>query len=266
MRGASRTAEVVAAMRVLETARADSALQDPQAARFLGLPLRALARGGVLLPAFDRLRRSGLTNYIVTRHAWMDEQLRGSSAAEVLILGAGYDTRAIRIGGARYWEVDHPATAARKRRLSPDHPAIPVHVDFQRQGLAEELLRAGFPRGVPTFVIWEGVTMYLHRAAVQHTLGVLASLVGSGSTLVLDALGPSEGTSVRDHAQRLSAALMPLIGEPVTFQPHPEELVRLLDDAGWRADEVLSAKDLAQRFAPGRFVFPLAYGVRSTLR
>lgn len=264
MRGASRTAEVVAAMRVLESRRPDAVLHDLEAARFLSAPMRLGTRVGPLLPPFDRLRRSGLTNYIVTRHAWMDHALQASSAPEVLILGAGYDTRAVRFPGPRYWEVDHPATAARKRLRSAAHPAVRVDVDFQRQGLAAELLRAGFPQGAPTFVVWEGVTMYLTRAAVQHTLQVLGELVGPGSTLVLDALGPSEGTTLRDHAQRLSAALMPVVGEPVTFQPHPDELAGLLQRAGFPLDDVLLARDLSERVAPGRFVFPLAYVAAAT--
>lgn len=251
---ASRTAEAVAWFRVMEGTRAEPQLHDPHARAFLGLPLR--------LATHVRPRRLidattlGLPAYIVARHVWMDDRLHAFAPEQVLILGAGFDTRAVRIGKATYWEVDHPATAARKRRLAPGHPARSVEVDFQREGLEHGLARAGFPRGARTFVIWEGVTMYLDGPSVDRTLAVVHDWVGPGSQLVLDALRPPVGR--RDRLLQLSARLtFPILGEPLTFREQPTALRARVERAGWAVDAVADAAMLGERI--GRSVYPAAY-------
>lgn len=44
-----------------------------------------------------------------------------------------------------------------------------VPVDFERDSLNHELEAAGFDRGAPTLVVWEGVTNYLSAEAVAET-------------------------------------------------------------------------------------------------
>jgi methyltransferase (TIGR00027 family) len=260
----SQTAAWVAWLRTLEGARRDPVLVDDEARMFLPLPLR-------IAPDVGRLARrirgvTGLTGYIVGRHAWMDERLERflELPGEVLILGAGYDTRALRIGRARYWEVDHPATAARKRRRAPRYPAMRVDVDFQQHDLAERLRDAGFPTGARIFVVWEGVTMYLSRAAFRQTLAHLADLCGPGSELVLDALAPP-GRTVQGALHRASTATMPLIGEPITLQLAMPAMARELDAQGWRVTGQLDAAALSARIG-GRRVLPAATVHHATLR
>jgi methyltransferase (TIGR00027 family) len=241
----------------LEGYRADALLNDPDAARFVPFAKPFLPLAGPLAARVHGL--SGMTGYVLSRHVWMDEQLVEHRPDEVIVLGAGYDTRARRLPGPRYWEVDHPATASRKRRLSPEHPAIRVDVDFERQSLSEELLRAGFPGGARTFVVWEGVSMYLTRAALRQTLQTLSALVGEGSRLVMDAIAAPDGATVDDHLHRLSAALMPVLGEPITLQPHPDDLAAVLRSDGWSPLHTLRAVDLEERYVPSRRVLPNAY-------
>ena len=45
-----------------------------------------------------------------------------------------------------------------------------VEIDFETQTLADTLGAAGFTTGARTFVVWEGVSMYLTRGAVKGTL------------------------------------------------------------------------------------------------
>ncbi|MEZ4319065.1 MAG: SAM-dependent methyltransferase [Myxococcota bacterium] len=265
MIGPSRTAEVVAYMRALEGMRAEPILVDPHAGRFLSPPLRAALALGPATARTDRLWRGwpGIGTYVATRHRWFDDRLVASEADEVIVLGAGYDSRAVRFPGPRYWEVDHPSTAARKRRIAPDHPAQRVDVDFSTQLLADRLVEAGFPVGARAFVVWEGVTMYLSRGAIRATLKTLHELLGPGSELVFDAFQVIDGPGLEAHFHRLSPALMPLVGEPVTFFLHPDDAPGFLASEGWKGLELEDASALRQRFAPDRVVYPSVYVVRA---
>jgi len=265
--GPSRTAEVVACMRALETRRGTGLLDDPHAAGFLSPPFiltLALGRASGLV---DGLWKGwpGIGNFVVVRHRWFDDRLRRAierGVQHVLILGAGYDSRCKRIPGPTYWEVDHPATARRKRRISPDHPARRVDVDFATQQLTDQLIEAGFPVGVPVFAIWEGVTMYLSRQAVCGTLHALHELLGPGSELVFDAFQVVDDPGIEGHAHRLSPTLMPLVGEPVTFFIHPADMGDFLHRQGWSIDELADASALRSALCPDRVVYRPMYVVR----
>ncbi len=111
-------------------------------------------------------------------------------ASQVVLLGAGGDSRAYRIpalGKVLTFEVDHPETGswkqARVKRMLgglPEHVRY-VPIDFGTDALVTALERAGFDRERRTFFLWEGVTMYLRPDAVEAVLSLVAqSSEGSG--------------------------------------------------------------------------------------
>ncbi len=129
-RVATNTAEAMAALRALGAAASDPALRNPDhmAREFLTLQPRvhALAKlPGVrrLLPALaDRLAPGGL-HYETARVKHIDAILRSElkdGLEQLVILGAGYDTRPYRFAdalrGVRVYEVDLPPISAVKRR------------------------------------------------------------------------------------------------------------------------------------------------------
>ena len=107
----------------------------------------------------------------------IDEHMRKAlfeGIAQVVILGAGFDTRAWRIAGAtRIFEVDHPNTSAAKQRCLQDAKSLApvryVKVEFNSDNLDKMLASAGYDPMRRTFFLWEGVTNYLTEAAVRHT-------------------------------------------------------------------------------------------------
>jgi methyltransferase (TIGR00027 family) len=125
----------------------------------------------------------------------IDDEVRAFLAAghrQVVILGAGFDTRASRFPEARIFEVDHPATQARKRAIVGDPPSVTyLPWDFEAQpvaGLPAALAAAGHDPSVPTLTIWEGVTMYLTRAAIDATTDAVAAYSAPGSPFVVNYL------------------------------------------------------------------------------
>jgi methyltransferase (TIGR00027 family) len=266
----SRTAERVALFRALETARPhDRVFTDPFAARFLPGPYRILARAA-RIPAVNRWVEQYIDDHYpagprgsaVARTRLIDDltsEALADGAGQVVLLGAGYDSRAYRLpamAGTRVFEVDHPATQKTKQRLlrGAVHPQKRTHVrlvpaDLTVDDLGARLRAAGFEALERTVVVWEGVTNYLTAEAVDATVRSLAAVTGSGSRLIftyvdrraLDGTGGFAGfdewhASVRD------------VGEPWTFGFVPSELPAYLADRDLGLFLDLSAREAADRY------------------
>lgn len=125
--------------------------------------------------------------------------LRRTDADTMVVLGAGYDTRAWRLESLRgrtVIEVDHPATQAEKRdrMASTDDPVAQLRlagVDLATDDLEAALDRAGHDPGRATVWLWEAVVPYLTAAAVDATLIVLADRSAPGSRLLLTTVTPA---------------------------------------------------------------------------
>jgi len=176
----------------------------------------------------------------------------------VVILGAGYDSRAYRIAAierARVFEVDHPDTQARKRALLdrllvriPNHVSF-VSIDFNHQRLDDRMKKAGFREGGRCFVIWEGVTEYLDADAVDATLRFLARSAAPGSEMVFTYLDLAllDGTQ-SFRGGRLHLAMIRWAGEPFTFGIDPRKLGSYLAERGFERLDDAAGEELARRY------------------
>jgi methyltransferase (TIGR00027 family) len=233
--GPSLTATLVASARALYAGLPDpwGVAPDPSAADllpvWLGMPARLAARldrgaAGALHRALGTAL-AGMTYHIALRTHLIDEALRealGRGTRQVVLLGAGLDNRAARLAELaplRVFEVDHPATLsykegrlARAGRSRPANVTV-VRVDFERDELDERVLEAGLAATEPSFWIWEGVTVYLTRAAIAATLAAVARSAAPGSRIALTYARPGTiGSGAMWSAATLAARL---IGEPV---------------------------------------------------
>ena len=219
----------------------------------------------------------GLLAYILARHRVMDDALLAAldnGVEQLVLLGAGYDTRAWRfsdqLANTRVFAVDHPSTGERKARIVAKHPdefpdvgVIRVAIDFQTQSLKTRLLEAGFEPGKRTFVVWEGVSMYLTREAVKATLSTVRELCGPGSELVMDYWYMVDAPDVVSTILRMSPHLLHFVGEPVTFGIHPEDVGSFVERLGYEPRDIATATDLEQRYVnDDRRVYPASYVVR----
>jgi methyltransferase (TIGR00027 family) len=253
--------------RELQRPPAQRIVTDEFAPLFLDAPHRAAlsaARlGGAALRWAERREVTALAAFVLCRHRFIDEQLLAAlddGAEQVLVLGAGYDSRAYRfatrLAGRPVFEVDLPATSRRKAAIVAAHPdrfagstVRRVEIDFATDSLSDRLAGAGFTRDGRTFVAWEGVSMYLDRAAVGATLNTLGELCGPGSAVAMDLWDGAGGGGPLAPARQLVARSLRLVGEPVRFGVRPERVGDLFSEHGFRATEVLTGPDLARRYA-----------------
>jgi methyltransferase (TIGR00027 family) len=271
----SRTAELVCLVRATDQARpkAERILDDPLAEHFLG-PVSKAALS--TLKASGRLGERaielapGLLTYVLCRHRFIDQHLvqaLDEGVRQVVLLGAGYDTRPWRLArpGVEFYEVDHPATAMRKASLVESlEPAArhSVRVDFERDDLGQALRQAGL-KPEPTFFVWEGVSMYLTRAAVKQTLATLQTLAPR-IELAMDLwfLLDSQDRSATLH--RSGAGLLHLLGEPDTFGLHPEDAPDFLRRCGLECLDLATPTTLEARYVHDeRRVYPACYTVHA---
>lgn len=214
----SRTALLVASYRARHTQR--GLCDDPWAALLAG------ADGAEVAAQMDEAAPH-LGLWIGVRTAYLDAALHAhlGTMRQVVILGAGLDTRAARLAtpGVRYFEVDAPASQAEKRaRLAeldayPQDAATYVPCDFETQDFLAQLTAHGFDADVPALVIWEGVSYYLTEAAVLATLERLGRLA-KGSRVLFDHVGKRfiAGQTTSEEDAETKARLRSM-GEPMIW-------------------------------------------------
>ena len=265
---ASRTAEQNALFRALESARPESEriCDDPLARHFLTWPL-SLAMRGAAIPGGARFvssyidrRWPGVRSSVVARTRLIDDVIstaQDKDIEQLVILGAGFDSRAYRISrlrGVEVFEVDHPDTQAAKQGVLtrllgvlPNHVRF-VAVDFKRDDLTSSMSRAGYRESARTFILWEGVTNYLTEDAVDSTLRWCAR-ASAGSILLFtyvhrDILTrPAAFAGTRNLFASLEKA-----GERFTFGMEPSRVPQYVAERGFSLELDIGAADYRERY------------------
>ena len=186
----SRSAALVAACRMLASELPDDErlITDPFAELVVDDHALASAKAD---PA--------LQNVISLRTRYIDDAVRAfvtvnrERAPQVLLLGAGLDARAYRLGlglETPFFEVDFPATLHYKEDVlaaaTARNPRVCVPVDLARHGFVVPLTDAGFDVTAPAIIVWEGVSMYLDSPVAEGVVEQMAELSVSGSQIVAD--------------------------------------------------------------------------------
>jgi len=262
----SRTAGFVAAARHLGQLLPDGArlVDDPYGAAFVS---PAIARW--IDKRVDRLRplasAPGLGEWILymqVRTRVIDDALRAFVAGggkQLVLLGAGFDCRALRIpelADVRVIEVDHPATQARKRsildQLGARSPADYVTWDFEArpmEDLPDILDEAGLDVAAPVFTIWEGVTMYLTEPAIDASLRAIRAWSARGSQLALTYFAKTR-IDKPSLITRAMAAVVATFGEPWKFGWKPEELPGYLGARNFKLVRDVAMSEAARELLP----------------
>ena len=265
---ASTTAEQNALFRALESALPAKRrlFDDPLARSFLNWPLSLVAdvarAPGVreFVPWFIDHRWPGVRTSVVARTRLIDDiitRLLPEPVMQVVILGAGFDSRAYRLPGLRevtVFEVDHPGTQAAKRSaLDRVLGGPPKHVrfvasDFTQEDLESKMTGAGYLPSAPTFILWEGVTNYLTEEAVDVTLRWCARAAPRSPVLFTYV-----HSDILTHptkfvgATRLFASLEKA-GEKFTFGLDPHQLAEFLSRRGLSLESDIGATQYRERY------------------
>lgn len=157
---------------------------------------------------FDKVRENtriklaqampGMTEYIIARTAYFDRLFQDGlkdQIPQVVLLGAGYDSRAYRFAQSnkctKIFELDAFPTQNRKIKcLKAAHIRLPeevlyIPINFTSESLGIVLEQAGYKNQERTLFLWEGVSMYLDREAVKNTLRFI-SCSHTGSVIAYD--------------------------------------------------------------------------------
>jgi methyltransferase (TIGR00027 family) len=263
----SNTAENNAALRAFESMRPaeERICYDIYAKYFFSDALRQVKD---IFPALDGLISSwenafpGVCDAILLRTRFIDDCLEDAikkGLQQMVIMGAGYDTRALRFEqleeNVAVFEVDHPATQKIKlerymqnKLMIPDN-VIFIPVDFNTEDIRKKLFDNGYNSSLRTFFIWEGVTYYVSTAAIDRTLSFISTNAPEGSSVVFDYFLPSviDGTSHLVEAKALRVALKQL-GEAFVFGLDFKKTKEFLKKRGYDLVENISATDYRKRY------------------
>lgn len=188
---------------------------------------------GDVPPQYEASARIAFFDDAVQRHR--------PDVTQFVILGAGFDTRAYARPENAY-EVDTPRTQQVKREAliaaGIDASGVTfVPADFETEDWLARLVATGFDPAQRTLFLWEGVTMYLDRAAVEDTLRKIGS-TAPGSVVAFDYFTASALQS-RGLYWRFARATTKATGEPLKFGV--DDLAGLLRSCGLA---VLERRDL----------------------
>ncbi|MBA3393794.1 MAG: SAM-dependent methyltransferase [Deltaproteobacteria bacterium] len=276
----SRTAAWVAAARGLGRLlpREIRLADDPFGAAFTSLALaRMIEEAASDIPPSTSLatalhmirsplaRMPGLQRWILymqVRTRVIDDVVRTFALqdnAQLVLLGAGYDCRALRLpelGETRVFEVDHPATQGHKRRvldkIGYTSPSTYVTWDFETQpmdDLPAALAESGHDPTAPTLTIWEGVTMYLTEPAIEASLAAIRAWSAAGSQLAMTYF--ARGRLARPTlTTRAIAAVVARVGEPWRWGWVPDELPGYLEERGLVLVDDIALADAARELLP----------------
>jgi methyltransferase (TIGR00027 family) len=278
--GISKTAIWVAAARAIGAREPDLRVRNPDhlAEILLGDPSQldlkhpiVDALRGTYEAAMQDFEVAGMVRALTERARFIDEALEraiAAGASQVLVLGAGLDSHAYRfeklLAHAQVFEVDRPATLDFKRsRVEAALGGAPanltyVPVDLEHEQLSVALARHGYDTSQRTFIILEGVTMYVREEALRETFRYFASSA-SGSSVVFDfatrvmveGLRNMDLTSIPPAARPSLQRFMDLISdEPWLFGIPLDGERQFLAEVGMELREVLTigSKESAARY------------------
>ena len=263
--GVGRTALMVAAARAIETHRHDALARDVYAEHFVRAA-RASADWPVCLqqvpdgdadPLWGRFAR-----YFGLRTRVLDDfllrQVR-AGARQVVLLGAGLDTRAYRLDwppGCTVFEIDQEDVLAFKDRVLDGLRAVPkaeritIGGDLRLEW-AKDLTDAGFDPAASTAWLAEGLLLYLPHAAERALIEAVDGLSAAGSALAYEVkLGP-ESAAVRESPiysaarRQIGVDLLALF----SGEPRPDSAADLAA-RGW-STSVHTAFDFTRRHGRG---------------
>jgi len=257
----SKMAEGIALQRFAESKLPEDEriFYDPYAIHFIDKrtlewaknhPLEAKA----LADEYER-KMPGWSNSIRARIRYFDDVIENAvkeNFNQLVILGAGYDTRAYRISALKerikIFEIDRPETIERKTGIItkifgelPDNVTF-VSLDLEHDNIWEKLEKSGYSRDLKTLFVLEGLLMYLPHDSVSSLFAEIVRNSYEGSLVLFDFIPQSlvdgtfdseGGSNIREYAA--------MTGEPFRSGFSDKEVGLFLSGLGFSDVNVISS-------------------------
>ncbi|NPD66591.1 SAM-dependent methyltransferase [Lichenicola cladoniae] len=177
----------------------------------------------------------------------------------VVLLGAGFDTRAHRLAGAehdvRFFEVDFGEIQREKKAALehlPGSGARNIHYvasDFEADALADIADAPGYDSSEPTFFIWEGRSVDMTEDDVDAVLDFVSQHSVPDSGIVFDYVPRSmiDG-SVAYYGGEEFRAFMDQSGRPLSFGIEDRNLRRFLAQRNFELTALVTNHELETRY------------------
>ena len=208
------------------------------------------------------LAPKGIYEYVIARTKYIDavfKQVLSKQFEQILIFGAGFDTRALRfheeMGNTKVFELDVPVTQQakigqyKKRHLDIPTNLIFIPIDFDKESLSVKLDEAGFCKDHRSLFVLEGLVMYLQPESVDLTFQTIQDYAGKDSLVVFDVIYASVLRNEGNHfgetgiVQTVSGA-----GEQWNFGIEEGQIDQFLEKYDMRLVGNKDAKDLEQDY------------------
>jgi methyltransferase (TIGR00027 family) len=241
MKPISRTAFYCGGIRMLDAESTSPVCGDTYARAFMN------EDGLRILEAFKDETGPNASN--VARHRIIDDLLRQELLATpslcVVIIGAGFDTRAYRLKGGTWIELDEPQVIAYKNERLPisacENELHRIPIDFSTDSLEEKL--SPFSNHGRVVVVIEGVLMYLEERAIGQLLQTLLRLFPQHK-LICDLM---DRKFFEKYARTMHEKLVSM-GAPFKFTAaNPEKIFR---ENGYCQTDKNSVVEKAAEFKP----------------
>ncbi len=200
----SRTAEMTCLCRAASFMETNACYKSDDAIAPLLLPnfLRHLFRFPLVRRYITRkMAPRGIYEYVIARTKYIDAEFTQALKEpfdQILIFGAGFDTRALRFQDeahhTRVFELDIKTTQQAKigqyinRGLPIPANLTFIAIDFDKEALPDKLDEVGFHKDQRSLFILEGLLMYLQPASVRATFQTIQNFAGNGSRIVFDSI------------------------------------------------------------------------------
>ncbi|WP_145590430.1 class I SAM-dependent methyltransferase [Yersinia aleksiciae] len=219
---------------------------------------------------FNLATPAGIYPYIVARTLYIDDIFKKTAGrfSKIFILGAGYDSRAIRFYHAlqhsHIFEIDHPTMQQHKiEKLNEVHISPPSNltflpIDFNQQNLTDTLATLPLQPGEKCLFLLEGLLMYLDPAQVKTLLSSISHYSSDGSQIIFDFVydhllvddgGLTDNSPFNgEYGVKESVEGVRSIGEAWTFGIAANDIEALLQQYGFTLLDKADAHELEKRF------------------
>ena len=209
------TALQLAAIRACESLRDDRLFNDPFARKLAGEDAIAIATKKVAEHE-DQGRPFGQV-----RTRYFDDFLLGNvdNFSQVVLLGAGLDTRAFRLDllkDLKFFEIDRSEIIDYKNNIlggeTPQCDRITIATNLEESTWVNLLLEKGFDRNQKTMWILEGFLYYLQESQVVDLMKQISDLSSLGSYLGCDLINKVVANGEEEWSHHMQLAYSGFVG------------------------------------------------------